>query len=65
MDISFKVAAFGFVNYVRFEGMEGSFSVGKLTDEQAGQYWDDLRADWIAHVRKRRELDEQNKREFK
>ena len=63
--MKFRVAAFGFVNYVRFEGMKETFSVGKLTDEQAGEYWDDLRSAWISHVRKRRELDASNDVRFK
>lgn len=65
MEKKFTLAPFSFPNYLRIEGMEEAFSVGKLTDEEAADYWDHARNAWLGHVRQRRELDQTYKTEMK
>jgi hypothetical protein len=48
-----------FVNYLRVP-IRGSntalpFDVGGLSDEDAGRLWEAWKAEWIAHVRNRRD----------
>lgn len=61
--IDVRLKPFRFPNFVSADGIKAGYgeagavlkiAVGSLTDEQAAQYWDDLKPLWLAHVAKER-----------
>ena len=55
-EIRMKLEPFRFPNFLRLAGQIGpGFHVGRLSDDEAAAYWDDLKAEWLEHVRKKRD----------
>jgi hypothetical protein len=57
MPIEVHPLPFRFVNYIRVKEWPepaNMMDVGRLTDLQAREYWDELYPLWIDHVQKRR-----------
>jgi hypothetical protein len=53
-EFTFTLEPFHLPNFLRVRGIEGTVSVGALTDEQAKAYWEAMRDKWLMHVAKRR-----------
>ena len=58
--ITIKPKKYNFINFLildvpgKSDGVSISVGEAFVSDEDAGQYWDDLRQQWIEHVRELR-----------
>lgn len=55
--VTADIIAFRLPNFLHIGNRSGpTMSVGDLADEDAEKFWDWMKAEWLEHVRKRREI---------